>query len=303
MTIDEVKSQRLPNWLVKPIPQGKNLIEVRRLLSQLRLHTVCESAECPNLGECFSRHTATFMIMGNICTRNCRFCAVEGGIPELLESNEPDRIARAVEHLGLSHVVVTSVTRDDLIDGGANHFAQTITALRDANRNSTVEVLVPDFRGSRESIEVIVRARPDIFNHNLETVPRLYEKVRPQANYRRSLEILRMVKYLDGDILTKSGLMAGLGETDDEIFRVMDDLRQVDCDFLTIGQYLRPSEDHVLVERFLSPKEFEEIAARGREIGFKGIASAPFVRSSYRAGELFRQVASMADTTMYNGEG
>lgn len=302
MTIDEVQSQRLPDWLVKPIPQGKNLIEVRKVLSQLRLHTVCESAECPNLGECFSRCTATFMIMGNVCTRNCRFCAVEGGIPEPLDSNEPDRIARAVEHLGLSHVVVTSVTRDDLADGGANHFARTITALHDANRTATVEVLVPDFQGTRESIEVVVRARPDIFNHNLETVPRLYEKVRPQANYQRSLRVLEVVKELNGEILTKSGLMVGLGETADEIIRVMNDLRQVDCDFLTIGQYLRPSEDHVSVASFVSPKEFEEIAARGREMGFRGIAAAPFVRSSYRAHDLFKQAAPRRNTTAHDSE-
>jgi lipoyl synthase len=289
VTVDKVQSQRLPDWLVKPIPQGKNLIEVRRLLHQLRLHTVCESAECPNLGECFSKLTATFMIMGNVCTRNCRFCAVKGGITEPLESNEPDRIAKAAGHLGLSHVVVTSVTRDDLVDGGANHFAQTIVTLREANRTATVEVLVPDFQGSQEAIDEVVRAKTDIFNHNLETVPRLYEKVRPQANYQRSLELLKVVKEFDANILTKSGLMVGLGETNAEILRVMDDLRQVDCDFLTIGQYLRPSEDHVPVARFVSPKEFEELAAGGREKGFKGIAAAPFVRSSYRAGELYRQ--------------
>jgi len=229
------------------------------------------------------------MIMGNVCTRNCRFCAVEGGIPESLESNEPDRIARAAGHLGLNHVVVTSVTRDDLADGGANHFARTIAAIREANHTATVEVLVPDFQGSRKAIEVVVRAKPDIFNHNLETVSRLYEQVRPQANYQRSLEILRVAKELDENILTKSGLMVGLGETNDEILRVMDDLRQVDCDFLTLGQYLRPSEDHVPVARFVSPKEFEEIAVGGREKGFNGIASAPFVRSSYRADELYRQ--------------
>jgi lipoic acid synthetase len=229
------------------------------------------------------------MIMGNVCTRNCRFCAVDSGIPEPLESNEPDRIARAAGHLELSHVVVTSVTRDDLADGGANHFAQTITALREINQTSTVEVLVPDFGGSQEAIKVVVKTRPDIFNHNVETVPRLYDKVRPQANYQRSLEILRVVKELDGDILTKSGLMLGLGETDDEILRVMYDLHQVDCDFLTIGQYLRPSEHHVPVARFVSPQEFESFATEGREMGFRGIASAPFVRSSYRANELYKQ--------------
>ena len=293
VTIGEEQSQRLPDWLVKPIPQGKDLIEVRRVLSRLRLHTVCESAQCPNLSECFSMRTATFMIIGDICTRNCRFCAVESGIPKPLESSEPYRIARAGGHLGLSHIVVTSVTRDDLPDGGANHFAQTIAAIRGVNQNATVEVLVPDFGGSQEAIEIVVRARPDIFNHNLETMPRLYKEVRPQANYQRSLEILKVVKELDGDIFTKSGLMLGLGETDDEILTVMNDLCQVNCDFLTVGQYLRPSEDHVPVARFISPKGFEDIASRGREMGFRGIASAPFVRSSYRAAELLRQGKEM----------
>jgi len=242
------------------------------------------------------------MIMGNVCTRNCRFCAVDSGIPAPLELNEPDRIARAAGHLGLNHVVVTSVTRDDLADGGANHFALTIAAIREANHTATVEVLVPDFQGSQEAIKVVVKARPDIFNHNLETVPRLYEKVRSQANYSRSLELLKVVKEFDADILTKSGLMVGLGETGDEILKVMDDLRQVNCDFLTIGQYLRPSEDHVPVARFVSPNEFEKIAARGREMGFIGIAASPFVRSSYKAHDLFKQAALRCNTTAHDSE-
>lgn len=287
-----MQSRRLPPWLIKPFPQVEHMLEVRKILSRLQLHTVCQSAQCPNLGECFSRRTATFMIMGNICTRNCRFCAVESGTPEPLESSEPDRIANAAKELELSHVVVTSVTRDDLTDGGANHFAETITALRKVNKNATVEVLVPDFRGSQKAIEVMVRARPDIFNHNLETVPRLYKVVRPEANYHRSLNILNAAKRLDKNILTKSGMMLGIGETEEELIEVMKDLRQVNCDFITLGQYLSPSEDHVPVARFISPEEFKDLATRGKEMGFQGIASAPFVRSSYRAGELLGQVSA-----------
>src|SRR4030042_1676082 len=277
-----------PDWLLKPLPQGKHLVEVGRVLSRLKLHTVCQSALCPNLGECFSRRTATFMVMGNICSRNCRFCAVEKGKPKPLEPSEPARIARAAKDLQLLHVVVTSVTRDDLPDGGANHFAQTIAAIREVDQNATVEVLIPDFKGSQEAIKVIVSLRPDVFNHNLETVPRLYKKVRPKANYHRSLNILKLVKELDKDILTKSGMMLGLGETEEEFIAVMEDLRNVECDLLTLGQYLTPSENHLPVARFVTPEEFENIAAKGKAMGFRGIASAPLVRSSYRAEELLK---------------
>ncbi len=286
-----MKPQRLPHWLVKPLPRGEHLIGVHKVLSRLQLHTVCQSAQCPNLPECFSRGTATFMIMGNICSRDCQFCAVEKGTPEPLEPGEPVRIARAAKDLGLSHVVVTSVTRDDLPDGGANHFAQTITAIRQVNLNATVEVLIPDFRGSEEAIKVVVRARPDIINHNLETVPRLYKKVRLEADYERSLKVLKAAKEWDRNTFTKSGIMLGLGETEKELFKVMEDLRQVECDFLTLGQYLRPSEAHLPVVRFIHPQEFQDIATKGREMGFRGIASGPFVRSSYRADELLEQGA------------
>ena len=278
-----------PDWLVKPLPQGKYLGEVGRVLHRLKLHTVCQSAECPNLGECFASRTATFMIMGDICTRNCRFCAVEKGKPKPLELDEPARIARGAKDLQIVHVVVTSVTRDDLPDGGANHFAQTIAALREIDPNTSVEVLIPDFGCSRESVEVVVRAKPDIINHNVETVPRLYKEVRPKVDYQRSLEILKLVKELDRDIFTKSGMMLGLGESLRETLAVMKDLRQVDCDFLTLGQYLRPSEAHLPVARFIPPEEFQHIEAEGREMGFLGIAAGPFVRSSYRAGELLKQ--------------
>lgn len=278
-----------PYWLARPFPHGQNLGEVGKVLSRLRLHTVCQSAFCPNLGECFSRKTATFMIMGDVCTRNCRFCAVRKGIPKPLEPSEPARVAEAAASLGLAHVVITSVTRDDLPDGGAKHFAQTIAAIRGACRNTTSEVLVPDFGGAREAIAVVVRAKSDIINHNLETVPSLYSKVRPMADYQRSLRVLELVKELSSVTFTKSGLMLGLGETEEQVLAVMKDLRRVGCDFLTLGQYLRPSKDHLSVERFLPPEEFRDLAAKGKEIGFLGIESGPFVRSSYRAGALLKK--------------
>jgi len=286
----EVQSQRLPNWLGRPLCQGRHLNEVRRTLSRLRLHTVCESALCPNMGECFSRRTATFMIMGNTCTRNCRFCAVETGCPKPLDPSEPARVAEAAKSLGLDHVVITSVTRDDLLDGGANHFAETIRAIREVDRNASVEVLVPDFAGSEESIEIVARERPDVFNHNLETVPRLYEEIRPGADYQRSLGILKAVRQTDEKMVTKSGLMLGLGETSEELLDVLKDLRQADCDILTLGQYLRPSDNHAPVIRFIPPEEFSHLAVKAKELGFRGVASAPLVRSSYKSGELLRQL-------------
>jgi len=227
--------------------------------------------------------------MGNVCTRNCRFCAVEKGTPTPLEPSEPARIARAARELGLHHVVVTSVTRDDLPDGGAAHFARTVAAIREVDPDTSVEVLIPDFAGSRDAVEAVVSAEPDILNHNLETVPRLYQRVRPKADYQRSLGVLEVARELNGGTFTKSGLMLGLGETEEEILALMRDLRQVGCDFLTLGQYLSPSEEHLPVSRYLPPAEFQELAAKGKRLGFRGIASGPFVRSSYRAGELLEQ--------------
>jgi lipoic acid synthetase len=278
-----------PEWLVKPLRGGKCSGEVGRVLHRLKLHTVCQSAQCPNLGECFSHRTATFMIMGNICTRNCRFCAVEKGKPKPLEASEPERIAKAAKDLQMLHVVITSVTRDDLPDGGANHFAQTIAAIRQIAPNTSVEVLIPDFGGSRESVEVVVRAKPDVINHNVETVPRLYKEVRPKADYQRSLQVLKSVKEMNREIFTKSGLMIGLGETEEETLAVMKDLRQIDCDFLTLGQYLRPSEEQLPVARFIHPEEFQAMEAKGREMKFRGVAAGPFVRRSYKAGRLLEQ--------------
>ncbi|MBE3580602.1 MAG: lipoyl synthase [Thermoanaerobacteraceae bacterium] len=279
---------RLPPWLHKRIPAGGSLETTRKLLEELQLNTVCQSALCPNLGECFARRTATFMILGKVCTRNCRFCAVEGGRPEPVDPDEPRRVAVAAARLGLRHVVVTSVTRDDLPDGGAGQFAATIGALRDQLPQAIIEVLTPDFKGERASIARVVEARPHIFNHNVETVPRLYPRVRPAADYRRSLEVLKMVKDLVPDIYTKSGMMVGLGETREEVEEVMADLRGAGCDILTIGQYLRPSPQHLAVEEFVPPETFEHYGQLGRKMGFLYVASAPFVRSSYNAAEFSR---------------
>lgn len=276
---------RKPRWLVKPIPAGRHIFEVKELLEDLHLNTVCQSAKCPNLGECFSKGTATFMIMGNICTRDCRFCAVEHGIPEPLAEDEPGRVAEAARRLGLKHVVVTSVTRDDLSDGGARHFVKTIEEVRKIDQNIVIEVLTPDFKGSSANIKVMVEAKPEIFNHNLETISRLYPEVRPEASYRRSLELLRKVKDLDGDIYTKSGLMVGLGEAKDEVLDLMHDLRDVGCNILTIGQYLQPSKDHLEVKEYVHPQIFEEYKREGEKMGFCFVASSPYVRSSYNASD------------------
>jgi lipoyl synthase len=276
-----------PPWLKRRIPSGTTYGRVRTILKEKRLHTVCEEAACPNLGECFSRGTATFLILGDRCTRNCRFCAVAHGPDGPADPQEPQRVAQAVRSLSLKYVVITSVTRDDLPDGGAGIFSQTIRAVRDKSPDAGVEVLIPDFLGSDEALETVMRAGPDVLNHNLETVPRLYPEVRPGALYERSLRLLRRAQELDHSIPTKSGLMLGLGESDDEIRRTLDDLVSTGCEMLTLGQYLQPSQDHLPVARFITPEGFErwkEIAVRA---GFKDTASGPFVRSSYHAQELY----------------
>ncbi|AIS52731.1 lipoyl synthase LipA [Thermoanaerobacter kivui] len=272
-----------PEWLkVRLLNEDLNRMEA--FLKSMSLNTVCQSANCPNMGECFARKTATFMIMGNICTRNCRFCAVEKGHPQPLDENEPRRIAEAAQKLGLKHVVVTCVTRDDLPDGGASHFAKTIYELKKLP-GVTVEVLVSDFMGKEESIAQVVEAKPDIINHNVETVPRLYPNVRPKADYLRSLNLLKKSNELDTYILTKSGIMVGLGETEEEVIQVMKDLRSVDCDMMTIGQYLRPSAKHIEVAEYVTPQQFKRYEEIGYELGFKYVASGPLVRSSYHADE------------------
>jgi lipoyl synthase len=280
-------SQRLPAWFKQKIPRAGEMSKVERLLADLKLHTVCEGAHCPNIGQCFAGGTATFMIMGDVCTRNCTFCAVGKGTPLPLDPEEPAHVAEAVKQLGLNYVVITCVTRDDLGDGGASHFADTIRSLHAKIPSLRVEVLVSDFKGNSDSVRIAVSAGPEVFAHNLETVPRLYPFVRPMANYRRSLDVLRQAKDFDRSIITKSGLMLGLGEERDEVVEVMRDLRQAGCELLSLGQYLAPSPSHHPVVRFVTPEEFAEYEAIGMREGFKGVASAPLVRSSFRAGELY----------------
>lgn len=280
----------LPAWFKKKLPDPGPMKNMETLLEGLNLHTICESAHCPNMGECFARKTATFLILGEVCTRQCTFCAVKKGIPEDLDESEPQHLVEAVKKLGLRYVVITSVTRDDLMDGGAFHFAETIRLLHEQAGGVLVEVLVPDFSGSTEALRQVVLAAPEVLNHNLETVPRLYSKVRPIAEYERSLRLLREVKQMDPTIVTKSGLMLGLGEKREEVIQVMKDLRKADCDLLTIGQYLRPSTKHHPVVSFVSPEEFSKYEQIGRDLGFAEVAFAPLVRSSYKAAELYAKV-------------
>ncbi len=276
----------LPPHLIKRTPKAENIRKIRALLGDDTVHTVCESAKCPNIGECFSKKTVTFMILGNICTRSCAFCGVEKGKPSFVDKEEPKKISDAVKKLGLDYVVLTSVTRDDLPDGGASHFAAAINAIRKDNPGIKIEVLIPDLHGNNDSLDIIIEARPNIINHNLETVPRLYSNIRPQADYKRSLKLLKSAKNGKYQLYTKSGIMLGLGETKDEVLSLMDDLRKNDCDILTVGQYLRPSREQTEVVDFIAPEVFEELFLAGSSKGFKKVFSGPFVRSSYRAGEM-----------------
>jgi len=274
----------LPRWIRKRAPKQKALQEMKGLLRSCSLHTVCEEARCPNIGECFEKGTATFLILGDRCTRNCRFCVVKKGNPLPLDFQEPKNVAQAVKRLGLRYVVITSVTRDDLSDGGAEQFARTIKEIRGVNDNGIrVEVLIPDFKGSLFSLKKVIEAKPDVLNHNLETVYRLYPQVRPQADYKSSLRLLKQSKELNPSVYTKSGLMVGLGESFKEVIEAMEDLREVGCDILTIGQYLRPSPQHLAVREFVTPEKFKEYEKIGQSLGFSYIASSPFVRSSYQA--------------------
>jgi len=276
---------RLPRWLRRPIPAGGRAAAVRRVLDELNLTTVCHSARCPNRAECFARGTATFMILGDVCTRNCRFCAVASGQPAPPRPDEPDAVAEAADRMGLRHVVVTSVTRDDLPDGGADHFARTIGAVRRRLPQAAVEVLTPDFLGSPAAVDTVLAAGPDVFNHNVETVPRLYPAARPGADYRRSLGVLARASAWSGTgrLHTKSGLMLGLGERDDEIRATLGDLRAAGCEILTLGQYLAPSAEHLPVGRFVRPEAFAAWQAEAKAMGFAAVAAGPFVRSSYGA--------------------
>jgi len=281
--------ERLPPWFKKKVPDPRVLASMRSLFDELSLHTICENALCPNLGDCFSNRTATFLLLGDICTRNCTFCAVKKGVPCPVDEKEPQHLAEAVEKLGLRHVVITSVTRDDLPDGGAAHFARTIARLQEKDKGLTVEVLIPDFGGSLRSLKMVVDAHPDVINHNLETVPRLYPQVRPKADFQRSLRLLGQARELDSHIVTKSGLMVGLGETRDELLQAMEELRKVNCDLLTIGQYLQPSAHHHPVVRYVSPEEFVEYESLGKAMGFCDVASVPLVRSSFNAAQLYEK--------------
>ncbi len=284
---DVSRSRRLPEWLKRQIPKGHQTHQTTHLLRELRLETVCENAKCPNRMECYSQQTATFMILGNVCTRPCGFCAVGRGRPEALEADEPTRVAEAAARLGLKHVVITSVTRDDLPDGGAEHFYQCVLAVRERT-GASVEVLTPDFVRQRWALDRVVESAPEVFNHNTETVPRLYRRVRgPKSDYAWTLDLLKRVKELNPQIKTKSGLMLGLGETTEEVLEVLADLRDHDCDLLTLGQYLQPAEDKYLpVVRFVPPGEFQMLGETAKKMGFKKVASGPFVRSSYHARDM-----------------
>ncbi|MFO0942467.1 MAG: lipoyl synthase [Pirellulales bacterium] len=282
----EAAQRRLPPWLRRELPKGNFNNFTAGLLDELKLETVCDNAKCPNRMECYSQKTATFMILGNVCTRPCGFCAVSRGRPEQLEQDEPTRVAEAAARLGLRHVVITSVTRDDLPDGGAEHFYETVLAVRNRT-GATIEVLTPDFVRHRHGLDRVVEAAPEVFNHNMETVPRLYRRVRgPKSDYNWTLGLLQRVKELNPSIKTKSGLMLGLGETRDELLDCLADLRRIDCDFLTLGQYLQPGPKYLPVVRYIPPEEFEELGKIARTMGFTKVASGPFVRSSYHAKEM-----------------
>ncbi len=275
-----------PSWLKVRAPGSPEYLETRSIVKGLKLHTVCEEAQCPNIGECWSHHTATFMIMGELCTRKCHFCSVKKGTAETLEPLdhfEPERVGIAVKELGLRHAVITSVDRDDVADNGANHFKKTVAAVRKHAPGCKIELLIPDLKGSQRDLETIVTSGIDVLNHNIETVPRLYKKVRPGAGYIRSLTIHRWAKEFNPSVLTKAGIMVGLGERKDEVLQVMDDLRAVSIDVMTIGQYLRPSQNQVPVREFITPEEFKEYEIEGLSRGFKFVESGPFVRSSYHA--------------------
>lgn len=275
------RRQAKPEWLKISIPAGEEFARLKRLMREQKLHTVCEEARCPNVAECWNAGTATFMILGDVCTRSCGFCNVKTGRPTWLDPDEPRRVAEAVRTMGVRHAVITSVNRDELPDGGAEIFAEAIRRTRELNPGVTVEVLIPDFQGEKWALDIVLKERPDVLNHNTETVPRLYRRVRPQAKYDRSLQIIRWSK--DAGMVTKSGIMVGLGETPDEVLQVMGDLRAAGCDIMTIGQYLQPTSDHVPVDRFVTLEEFAMYRNEGLAMGFRQVESGPLVRSSYHA--------------------
>lgn len=279
---------RLPQYLKRGIIDTEKTKTVRHILKSHCLNTVCEAARCPNKSECYAKNTATFLIMGNNCTRNCRFCNITCSKPEPLNLDEPKKIADAVQKLGLNYVVITSVTRDDLSDGGANHFANVINEVRMLTPNVKIEVLTPDFQGDKSAIDTVIAAKPDVFNHNIETVPSLYKKARPQANYQRSLEFLEYIKQ-NSDILTKTGIMVGLGETKEELIQTFEDLVRIKCDIVTIGQYIAPTKEHLEVVKYYEPNEYDELSSIAKKMGIKHTFFSPLTRSSYKAFEVFNE--------------
>jgi lipoic acid synthetase len=287
-----------PPWIRIRLSANPKVEETRALMRRLKLNTVCEEAACPNLSECWADRHATVMILGSVCTRACAFCNIETGRPDPVDPDEPEHLARAIAELGLQHVVITSVDRDDLPDGGAGQFAESIEAIRRERPATTIEVLTPDFRRKPDALGRVIAAAPDVYNHNLESVPRLYKRVRPGADYRHSLSLLKAAKAMRAEIFTKSGIMVGLGEERDEVRRVMDDLRTADVDFLTVGQYLRPTPKHARVERYVPPEEFEEITEEARERGFLLVSATPLTRSSYHAEQDFRALKQARETAL-----
>jgi len=279
----EILSSRKPPWLKVKAPGSPNYLKLKRLVQDQRLHTICEEAHCPNIGDCWEQLTATFLILGDICTRNCGFCAVTHGKPTELDLAEPDRVAQAIQRLGLEHAVITSVNRDDQADGGSAIFAAVIRRIRELSPGCGVEVLIPDFRGNEAALRTVVEAAPDILNHNMETVPRLYREVRPGSRYEQSLELFAKARRMAPALVTKSGIIVGFGEERGELLKTMVDLRDVDCDILTLGQYLRPSQQHLPIIRYYTPEEFRELKAIGEGMGFKHVEAGPLVRSSYHA--------------------
>jgi lipoic acid synthetase len=281
---------RLPVWFKQRFAEPVVAAEVNRLTDELCLHTICDSAICPNKITCYSERTATFLILGDVCTRHCSFCAVKKGLPKLVDEDEPNHLQEAIRKLNLEYAVITSVTRDDLPDGGAGHFARTVTAIHELG--CAIEILIPDFLGSTAALDKVLSSHPEVIGHNLETVPRLYPLVRPEADYKRSINIFRQVNRSSNNVVTKSGLILGLGENQDEVYGVMSDLREAGCNLLTIGQYLQPSELHHPISRFVTPEEFQKYYELGKELGFAGIVSAPLVRSSFRAAELYNSIGN-----------
>jgi lipoic acid synthetase len=283
-------SRRHPDWLKVSIPGGSTYKKIKKQLRNLNLHTICEEAKCPNLSECFKRGTATFLILGNICTRNCKYCNVAQGIPKKVNFNEAEDVAESVHSLHLSHVVLTSVTRDDLKDGGAGVFADTISAIRKKNPNCTIEVLIPDFQGNKKAIQTVLSARPDVLNHNIEVVKELFTQFRPEGNYQNSINLLKYCKQIDSNMITKSGFMVGLGETLSEIKQLLHELRTVQVDILTIGQYLQPSKYHIPIKKYYNPDDFNELRTLATNIGFSYVEAGPLVRSSYNAEYAMKKV-------------